>query len=67
MRDNRKKILCIEDDHETVELIAEELIDCGFDVQITYMTQRGYSPTPNSLPDVVLCDINMPPYQASTC
>jgi CheY-like chemotaxis protein len=46
MRDNRKKILCIEDDHETVELIAEELIDCGFDVQITYNDAEGLLPNP---------------------
>jgi DNA-binding NarL/FixJ family response regulator len=28
----RRKILCIEDDRETVALIAEELVDHGFDV-----------------------------------
>jgi DNA-binding NarL/FixJ family response regulator len=60
MRDNRKKILCIEDDHETAELIAEELVDRGFDVQITYDGMAGYSAILKSLPDLVLCDISMP-------
>jgi hypothetical protein len=36
VRENRKKILCIEDDHETAALFAEELVDRGFDVQVTY-------------------------------
>jgi len=60
MQDNRKKILCIEDDHETAELIAEELIDRGFDAQIAYNGAAGYSAILKSPPDVVLCDISMP-------
>jgi DNA-binding NarL/FixJ family response regulator len=60
MRENRKKILCIEDDHETAELIAEELVDRGFDVQVAYDGTKGYSAILKSPPDVVLCDISMP-------
>jgi DNA-binding NarL/FixJ family response regulator len=60
MQENRRKILCIEDDHETVELIAEELADRGFDVRITYDGMAGYSAILKSPPDLVLCDINMP-------
>jgi len=36
MRANRQNILCIEQDHETAELIAEELLDRGFDLQVAY-------------------------------
>ena len=32
MPDTHKKILCIEDDRETAALIAEELVDRGYDV-----------------------------------
>jgi DNA-binding NarL/FixJ family response regulator len=60
MQDSRKKILCIEDDHETSALIAEELVDRGFDVQVTYDGTKGYAAILKSCPDVVLCDISMP-------
>jgi DNA-binding response OmpR family regulator len=60
MRDNRKKILCIEDDRETAELIHEELIDRGFDVELAYSGSEGYSAILRSLPDLVLSDISMP-------
>jgi DNA-binding response OmpR family regulator len=60
MQESRKKILCIEDDHETASLIAEELVDRGFDVQVTYDGMEGYSAILKSLPDLVLCDISMP-------
>ena len=33
MPEAQKKILCIEDDRETAALIAEELIDRGYDGQ----------------------------------
>ena len=32
MPEAQKKILCIEDDRETAALIAEELVDRGYDV-----------------------------------
>jgi DNA-binding NarL/FixJ family response regulator len=60
MREKRKNILCIEDDHETAELIAEELVDRGFDVQVAYDGMKGYSIILKSAPDLVLCDISMP-------
>jgi DNA-binding NarL/FixJ family response regulator len=60
MQENCKKVLCIEDDHETAELISEELADRGFDVQVTYDGMRGYAAILKSLPDLVLCDISMP-------
>ena len=60
MRDTRKKILCIEDDRETAELIAEELVDRGFDVEVAYGGSEGYAAILRSLPDLVLSDIRMP-------
>jgi DNA-binding NarL/FixJ family response regulator len=60
MRESRRKILCIEDDRETAELIAEELVDRGFDVQVAYNGAEGYAAILKSPPDVVLSDISMP-------
>ena len=60
MRAKRQKILYIEDDHETAELIAEELLDRGFDVQVAHDGPEGYSAIVQSVPDLVLCDISMP-------
>ena len=60
MRENPKKILYIEDDHETASLVAEELVDRGFDVEVAYGGSEGYSAIMKSLPDLVLSDIRMP-------
>ena len=37
----QKKILCIEDDRETAALIAEELIDRGYDVTVAHDGREG--------------------------
>src|ERR1700722_9092196 len=60
MRENRKKILLIEDDRETASLVAEELVDRDFDVEVAYGGSEGYSAIMKSLPDLVLSDIRMP-------
>ncbi len=60
MRKVRKKILCIEDDHETAALIAEELVDRGFDVHVAYDGREGFSAILKLRPDLVLSDIGMP-------
>jgi len=56
----RKQILCIEDDHGTASLIAEELNDRGFEVHLAYDGREGYAAILKSPPDLVLSDINMP-------
>jgi DNA-binding NarL/FixJ family response regulator len=60
MADARKKILCIEDDRETAELIVAELIDGGFEVSVAYDGHEGFVAVLKTTPDLVLCDINMP-------
>jgi DNA-binding response OmpR family regulator len=60
MRETRKKILCIEDDRETAALIAEELIDRGFDVHVAYNGMEGFSAILKLHPDLVLSDLSMP-------
>jgi DNA-binding NarL/FixJ family response regulator len=56
----RKSILCIEDDHETAALIAEELGDWGFEVRVAHNSPDGLASILNQTPDLVLCDISMP-------
>src|SRR5579872_3857254 len=60
MAQARAKILCIEDDRETAALIAEELVDGGFEVSIAYSGQEGLLAIMQATPDLVLCDISMP-------
>jgi DNA-binding NarL/FixJ family response regulator len=55
-----KKILCIEDDRETAALVAEELLDRGFEVRIAHGGQEGLLAIMKATPDLVLCDISMP-------
>jgi DNA-binding NarL/FixJ family response regulator len=56
----RKKILCIEDDRESATLIAEELIDRGFDVSTAYSGHEGLLAVVKATPDLILCDLSMP-------
>jgi len=54
-----KQILCIEDDAETAALIAEDLRERGYGVNIAADGHAGLSAILKSGPDLVLCDINM--------
>jgi CheY-like chemotaxis protein len=56
----RKKILCIEDDRESAALIAEELADRDFEVDIAHNGQEGFVAILKDKPDLVLCDMSMP-------
>jgi DNA-binding NarL/FixJ family response regulator len=56
----RNKILCVEDDRETAALIAEELVESGFEVRIAHNGQEGLLAILKDKPDLVLCDISMP-------
>jgi DNA-binding NarL/FixJ family response regulator len=60
MVDTRKKILCIEDDRETAQLIAEELVERGFDMIVAHDGAEGFVAILKRIPDLVLCDISMP-------
>ena len=60
MAEQRKKILCIEDDHETASLIAEELIERGYAVEVAHDGRAGFAAILKSTPDLVLSDISMP-------
>jgi DNA-binding response OmpR family regulator len=60
MSDASKRILCIEDDRETAALIAEELLDRGYEVSIAHDGREGLAAILKTMPDLVLSDISMP-------
>ena len=60
MAEARKKILCIEDNREAAALIVEELADQGFEPIAAHDGQEGLDAILRHMPDLVLCDINMP-------
>jgi len=60
MTEPRKKILCIEDDRETAQLISEELAERGFDVIVVHDGQEGFVAILKGIPDLVLCDVGLP-------
>jgi DNA-binding NarL/FixJ family response regulator len=55
-----KKIQLIEDDHEIAALISIELVDRGYEVIVSHTGQDGFVSILKNLPDLILCDINMP-------
>ena len=63
----QKKILCIEDDRETAALIAEELIDRGYDVSVAHDGREGLAAILKIMPDLVLSDISMPAMSGLSC
>jgi len=60
MAEARKRIVCIEDDRETAALIAEELIDRGYEVNLAQDGREGFAAILKYMPDLVLSDISMP-------
>jgi DNA-binding response OmpR family regulator len=60
MAETTIKILCIEDDRETAALIAEELLDRGYEVTLAHDGREGLAAILRTMPDLVLSDISMP-------
>lgn len=60
MAQSQTKILCIEDDREAAALIVEELFDQGFEPIAAYNGREGFDAILKHMPDLVLCDVNMP-------
>lgn len=55
-----RKILCVEDDRPTAALIVEELVERGFEVIVAHDGHEGFVSILKSIPDLVLCDVNLP-------
>jgi DNA-binding NarL/FixJ family response regulator len=60
MTEARKKILCIDDDRAVAEMVAEELAGRGFEVTLAHDGHEGLVSILKTMPDLVLCDVNMP-------
>jgi DNA-binding response OmpR family regulator len=60
MMSSHNRILCVEDERETAALIAEELGERGFAVDLAYDGREGFAAILRETPDLVLCDISMP-------
>ena len=60
MADLRPHVLCIDDDRETVGLIAEELTDRGFQVSVAFDGEQGFQAILAKQPDIALVDVTMP-------
>src|SRR5271165_5514569 len=60
MADPCPQVLCIDDDRETVGLIAEELVDRGFRVRMAFDGEEGFRAIVAKQPDIALVDITMP-------
>ncbi len=58
--EDKKKILCIEDEPETLSLLREDLFERGFEVSIASNGHEGLKSLLSNQPDLVLCDIGMP-------
>jgi DNA-binding NarL/FixJ family response regulator len=54
------RILCVEDDRETAALLAEELVDRGFAVDVAHDGREALACIQRRAPDLVLSDISMP-------
>lgn len=55
-----KKILCIEDERDTAELIREEFAGRGYMVSMAFDGRQGLVSILRDTPDLILCDVNMP-------
>ncbi len=55
-----RHLLCVEDDHETAALIAEDLRDRGYNVSLAHDGEEGLAAIVALQPDLVLCDVSMP-------
>jgi CheY-like chemotaxis protein len=55
-----KRILVVEDDHDSALSLKKLLELCGYTVSIAYSGREGMEAAQKSPPDVVLCDIGLP-------
>jgi len=60
MADARRKILCIDDDRAITALLADDFTARGFDMVVAHDGQAGFVAILKAMPDLVLCDINLP-------
>jgi DNA-binding NarL/FixJ family response regulator len=54
------KILCIEDDIQTADLLCEALTDLGYQAAMARDGEDGLAAILSEMPDLVVCDVRMP-------
>lgn len=54
------KVLCIDDDEGTLDLLKEELEEAGYVVRLAADGQSGLESALRDAPDAIVCDIAMP-------
>jgi len=60
MSKSHRRILCIEDDRDCAGLVAEELSDQGYEVEVAHNGLEGIDAIERQWPNLVLCDIHLP-------
>lgn len=56
----KKRVLLVEDNQRTVEVVSQELKFLGFDVLIATSGPEGIKTASEQVPDVIVMDIRMP-------
>jgi len=54
------RILVVEDDRDSAEMLQKLLELCGYSVTVAYSSKEGLEAAAKTPPDVVLCDIRLP-------
>ena len=54
------RILVVEDDRDSAEMLQKLLELCGYSVTVAYSSKEGLEAAARTPPDVVLCDIRLP-------
>jgi CheY-like chemotaxis protein len=60
MRDRTRRVLVVDDDLDSVEMMEEILRANGFDVSVAHGSQAALDLVPAFLPEVALLDIGLP-------
>jgi CheY-like chemotaxis protein len=58
--DKNMRILVVEDDRDSAEMLQKLLELCGYSVAVAYSSKEGLEAAAKTPPDVVLCDIRLP-------
>ena len=55
-----QSILIVDDEPDIAEVLGDRLQDAGYDIRIAENAQRCYEAVAESIPDLILMDIQMP-------
>jgi CheY-like chemotaxis protein len=58
--DRQRRVLVVEDNRDSAEMLRQLLAHCGYEVVVTHSGQQGLEGARRLQPHVVLCDIGLP-------